>query len=313
MDCSSPDALSGLGSSFFRRRRMKKTLFIFILFLITGDLVAASLKVSPGGFIVHDIKPGTTYNLRELTGIKLSIYNDDETTHTYSLSVHKPSVAGKWEKGYDEIPDPAWCWFSPDEATIGPQKVGYGNLFFRIPDKERYYNQRWVATLGIMGKQEQGIGFGLGIYVRVQIETESAADVSEKPDGALGLVPGALSFENIPPGKSLSKKVRIYNNDTMAHTYTIAPLTRDPEMTPSTYLTRSLQQLPDSSWISCDKESLTIKPDKSGVLTISLHVPRNPEYSDKKWEELLFLKPENGRSGFIRIRITTTKTNDEQK
>lgn len=284
---------------------MKKPLFIFILFLITQGLTAASLKVSPGGFIVHDIKPGVTYNLRELTGIKLSIYNDDDTTHTYALSVHKPSDAGNWEKGYDEMPDPGWCWFEKKEATIGPRKVGYGNLFFRIPDKERYYNQHWVAALGIMGKLERGIGFGLGIYVRIQMETQSRADSKEIPEGLTAFKPSLVTFDNILPGTRQTGKLIVYNNDTRKHTYTVNFLSEDKERPASTYMTRTFKPLPDPSWIVLERETFDIDPGGSFVLKMKINIPDKTEYYDKKWEEILFVEPETGLSGFVRIRITT--------
>lgn len=288
---------------------MKKTIAILILLLVAQGLPAASLKVSPGGFIVHDIKPGATYNLREATGVKLSIYNDDDTTHTYSLSVHKPSVAGKWEKGYDEIPDPDWCWFEIKEVTIGPQKVGYGNLFFRIPERDRYYNQHWIAALGIMGKQEKGIGFGLGIYVRIQMETESHPDSKEVPEGMTAFKPSHVQFENVLPGTPQTGKLIVYNNDIRKHTYTVNPLGEDREREASTYTGHSFKPLPDSSWIALEKETFDIDPGGSFILKMKITIPDNGEYFDKKWEEILFVEPESGLSGFVRIRISTGQNN----
>jgi hypothetical protein len=290
---------------------MKKTVVILTLFLIAQNLAAASLKVSPGGFIVHDIKPGETYNLRELTGIKLSIYNDDDSTHTYALTVQKPSVAGKWEKGYDEIPDPGWCWFETKDVTIGPRKVGYGNLFFRIPEKESYFNQHWAVALGIMGKQERGIGLGLGIYVRIQMETESRADSKAIPEGMIAFKPSLVMFNNIIPGTRKTAKLMVYNNDTRKHTYTVNYLSKDRERPASTYLAHGFESLPDSSWIALEKESFDIAAGGSFVLKMKLNIPDQTEYYDKKWEEILFVEPETGLSGFARIRIATGK-NDSQ-
>jgi len=280
---------------------MKKAFIIFLLFLSSQEIIAASLKVSPGGFIVHDIKPGVTYNLREMTGIKLSIYNDDETTHTYELSANKPSEAGRWERGYSEIPDPSWCWFETKEVTISPRKVGYGNVFFRIPDKGEYYNQHWVAALGIMGKQEKGIGFGLGIYVRIQIETESKKDVKQKPWGLLGIVPGTLTFDNISPGSKQIARAIIYNNDDIAHTYTIKDIREIKGLKGDDYRTRSYELVSGPGWIVPDKDQVKIPSGDTGVLSVRLNIPE--EASLKNREEILFVIPEEGRPGFIRVRI----------
>lgn len=290
---------------------VKKIGILFLLLLLGGNLFPASLKVSPAGFIIHDITPGKTYNLYEKTKLKLSIYNDDDITHTYTLSVRKPSEVGRWEKGYLEIPDPSWCWFEKKEITIGPRKVGYGNLFIKIPPKEEYYNQHWVATLGIMGKPERSMGIGLGIYIRVQIETESKADIEVKPDGVIAFKPSIVRFENIHSSNTQKRRVMVYNNDEETHTYTITSLLHRKETNVKTYLTRSYQVIPNPGWIVLDKDRLKIKPNGSSVLSLELNVPDEQEYHGKRWEEILLFEPDRGAPGFIRVQIETEKVDIE--
>ena len=86
---------------------------------LVGRVGAASLKVAPARFILHDVKPGKLYDIYAATGLRITIYNDDDTTRTWLLSTHRPSERGKWEKGYGEIPDPRWCWFEKNEITVG--------------------------------------------------------------------------------------------------------------------------------------------------------------------------------------------------
>jgi len=288
---------------------MKKLSFIFLLCMFSGNLFAASLKVSPAGFIIHNVTPGRTYSLYEETKLKLSVYNDDMTTHTYMLSVHKPSELGRWEKGYLEIPDPDWCWFEKKEIIIAPQKVGYGNIFIQIPAKECYYNQHWIATLAIRAKPERGIGLGLGINVRVQIETKSRNDIKGRPDGIIGFKPSIIQFENFPPGSSREAKAVIYNNNKEAHTYKIDLLFHNTEIKPRSYLTHSFKTIPDRKWIILDKDRLTIKPNGDGVLSLKLNIPDESAYYGKKWEEILLVQPDEGLPGFIRVQIETSKEN----
>ena len=285
---------------------MKKTFLIFGIAFLSGSLCATSLKVSPGGFIIQNVKPGVIYNLYETTKIKLSIFNDDDTTHTYAFSMHKPSEVGRWEKGYLEIPDSSWCWFKEKEVTIGPQKVGYGDLSFKIPDKACYYNQHWVATMGIIGKQEGGIGLGLGIYVRIQIETESRSDIEERPDGLIGFKPGTIELDGAAPGSSHTKKVTIFNNDAKSHNYSVHYLREDEKLKASSYLTHSYELIPDSSWIATDRKSFKIEPGGNLTLSVTITVPPGMSHYNKKWEEILFIEPDAGLPGFIRVRINTS-------
>jgi len=281
--------------------------FLLIVFLAPSIwLEAGGLSVSPAGFIISNVTPGRTFNLYEKTGLKLSIYNNDEASHIFTLSVHKPLEVGRMEKGYLEIPDSNWCWFEKDEIRIGPHQVGYGNLFIKIPEEEEFYNQHWVATLGIMRKREKGIGLGLRINVRVQIETESRTDIKGKPDGIIAFKPSTLRFEDVFPGGAQKGDVTIYNNDSKTHTYRITPLLHSLKKEKQrTYLTKSYQMIPDPKWIILDKDSLKIKPKSSCVLSLKLNIPDRLEYHGKKWEELFLVEPEEGLPGFIRVQFQT--------
>src|ERR1035437_3652423 len=108
---------------------MKKIFYMILpLILLTvssGRLEAASLKVGPAGFIIHNVVPGKAYDVYKATGLQLTIYNDDTVAKTYLLSAHRPSEGGTWEKGYLEIPDPKWCWFDQNEIIVEANSNAY--------------------------------------------------------------------------------------------------------------------------------------------------------------------------------------------
>jgi len=284
---------------------MKKAGFaVFLLIFLlafSGRLEAAGLKVSPASFIIHDVNPGKPYDLYKETGLRLTIHNDDDVSHTYLLSTHRPK--GKWEKGYLEIPDAGWCWFENSEITVEANGKGYGNIYLKISDEEKYYNQHWVVTLKVAGKAGPG-GIALAIEVRAQIETKSKADVKEKPDGIIATGPSTLRFENVSPGVTQEGKVTVYNNDNKTHTYKLTSLFHKKGTKPNTYLTHSYQVMPDSKWITLSKDRLTIMPNSSSNLFLKLKIPDKPEYHGKKWEETFLVEPEEGLPGFIRVQIS---------
>jgi hypothetical protein len=47
---------------------------------------AAGLKVGPAGFIIHNVTPGRVYDVYKETGVRLTIYNDGDTTRSYVLA-----------------------------------------------------------------------------------------------------------------------------------------------------------------------------------------------------------------------------------
>ncbi len=276
--------------------------FFALLLCSSGPLVAASLKVSPAGFIVHDVEPGKVYDIYKETGLRLTIYNDDAVSRTWLLSPHRPSERGRWEKGYGEIPDAQWCWFEKDEIAVDARSKAYAHLHLKVPDEEKYYNQHWVVTLGVGGKP--GGGISLAVDIRVQIETRSRVDLKVRPDGLLGLEPSTIRFEDVTPGSSEKARVTLYNNDGAAHSYMISPLLANTKIDQKTYLSRSYSAIPDSGWITYEKE-VQIEPGKSAVLRPELKIPGDESNFGKKWEDILLIQPDEGLAGFVRVQVQT--------
>jgi len=268
--------------------------------------LSVSMKVGPAGFIIHNVKPGKLYDVFKETGLRLTIYNDSDTTHTYTLSTYRPSQRGTWETGYLEIPDATWFWFENTEVTVSPRSQGHAGLYVKIPGGDKYYNQHWVVTLGVTGKPGAG-GIALAVDVRVQIETIARQEVTERPDGVIGFRPSLVRFEGVNPGgKTMTMKTVIYNNDSRAHTYTIAPLGLDNPARASRYLSASFERCPDSHWLKYAPR-MVIDGGKSAGLSLELNLPDDVKLRGKKWEEILLVKPEEGLPGFIRCQVDVAK------
>lgn len=284
-------------------RCSRAAVFCACLLVAPLTLEAASLKVAPARFIVHNVTPGRVYDIYAETGLRLTVYNDDDASRTWVLSIHRPSDRGPWETGYAEIPDPAWCWFDQTEITVEPQSKAYAHLFLEVPDDERYYNQHWVATLGIDGKPAAG-GIALAADVRAQIETKSKPDGAVKPDGALGIAPSIVRFENAAPGAALEATATLYNNGAGTQVYGISRLFDRAGIEQKSYQTHSFEPLPESSWLDYGR-SIQIEAGGSAVVKLSLKLPPDAAFHGKKWEELLLIQPKEGRAGFVRVQIET--------
>ena len=278
-------------------------LSLVCLLTVASRTEAASLKVAPARFIVHNVEPGTLYDIYGETGLRLTVYNDDDVSRTWVLSTHRPSERGHWEKGYAEIPDARWCWFDHDEITVEPNGKVYAHLFLRVPGEEKYYNQHWVVTLGVDGKPGGG-GIALAADVRAQIETKSKADGTVKPDGPLGLTPSIIRFEDVAPGSSMKGEVVLHNNTQRPHDYAISALLDMPNIERKTYLTHSYAALPETRWLA-HKAKLRIKPGASAVMGLTLKIPDEAAHFGKKWEALLLIRPDDGRAGFVRVQVET--------
>ncbi len=66
----------------FRARGFRWMAFSAALMGILCQAGAASLKVSPARFIIHDVKPGIQYDVYKATGLRITLYNDDDVSHS---------------------------------------------------------------------------------------------------------------------------------------------------------------------------------------------------------------------------------------
>ena len=274
---------------------------IGILACLAGFAEAASLKVSPGGFIVHDVEPGRLYDIYDETGLRLTIYNDDNVSRTWSLSIHRPSERGRWETGYGEIPDPKWCRFRENEVTVPAGSVGHAYLLLQVPAEEKYFNQRWIATSSVKGKVEGG-PVALAVDIRVLIETKSKKLPAVRPDGVLAFAPSVVEFEGVVPGEVRNAEVVLYNNDDRAHTYTVSSLFKDAKINQNTYLTGTYAVLPEPAWLRYDP-LVKIEAAGSAHLNLELTLPQNDDHLGQKWEDCLLIEPDQGLPQFVRVRV----------
>ena len=239
----------------------------------------------------------------------MTIQNDTEFEQTYVLSTHRPSEVGGrgWLHGYSELPDPRWFWFDREEVVVAAHGEGRANMFFEIPQEERYYNQHWVFALGIRGK---GGGVQLGLHPRIQIDTVSKEAVTARPDGPLGLEPSVVSIDNLPLGTTRQATVRLYNNDAETRRYRLTSRTfpAQPEQVPPIYVSRGgYEWIPEPGWVSPLKDRLTVGPEGSATVSLSIEIPKNQDLRAKLWECILFIESDDGRSRFVRVQIQTER------
>lgn len=266
------------------------------------------LTVEPGGLLVQYVPLGETYDFTKEVGIPLTIYNRDDQEHTYLLSTSKPSEVGtrKWLKGYLEIPDPSWVWFDEEEVTVGANGSSKVNLYLKIPEEEKYYNQHWSVSLGVSGKPGAGQMLALALRPRIEIETLSKGDVSETPSGHLAAVPSTLVFEDVALGETVKLLLKIFNNDNQKHRYRITPkvFPHDPAKR-LIYPSQKFFWIPNVNWLRPEKKKIKIAPHESKELSVEVNVPVEEKHYRKNWEAVLWIEPEYGHPAFARIQIQT--------
>ena len=297
---------------------MKKYLFWTILLLAVGaiNLTTAQpakgrmgLAVGPTGLLIQNVKPDDVYDIEQVSGVTLNITNRDNLPHTYILTTHKPSMsaAGKWIKGYLEIPEPHWLWFEKDEVMVDANSMAKIKMYLKIPDKEKYYNQHWSISLLVKAKPEPGQMIGLAAAPNFQIETEAKEKLEVKPDGSIAFEPSLILLEDAILGSKIKAKVKIYNNDHKKHKYRINShiFPKDPDRRQISK-SSGYSWIPNPKWIK-PKKVIRIGPGKSADLSFKVNIPRNEEYYGQEWEAIILVEPEEGLPGFIRVQVETER------
>lgn len=144
---------------------------------LMGERPYGSIGLEPSIVLLENVQLGKTVKA------EVTIYNNDQTEHTYRLKATAPELISETKKqeispspGYSWIPDPKWVKPNPGKflglvSTIKDVKVDAGKskkfpLKITIPEDDNYYGQKWEVI--IMAEPEKGpAGF-----VRLKIETQ---------------------------------------------------------------------------------------------------------------------------------------------
>lgn len=297
---------------------MKKVIFFFLLFFLFGFYVRdgttqenkeIGLSVEPGGLLIQSVPIGQLYDMDYWIKMRFKIYNDSDKPRRYVIKVDKPVKVGvKVLKGYTQIPDPSWFWFEEKEVLVPENGVAEIKMFLRIPNEEKYCNQKWAVGIDVEGKPETEEKLVLAVSPVFYIETESRPEVKEKPAGFLGLAPGAVVLKNVALGKSKAvSKIKVYNNDTQPHLYKVSSIIPSAEpgrqvITPSP----NFSWIPKRELIRPSANTLKVGPNEWKEIALDLDIPQRPDFLNQRWEGILFFESEEGQANFTRVQITTT-------
>ena len=271
------------------------------------------LAVQPGGLLMQDVKLGETYDLQQVAGITLAIFNQDGQAHAYLLSTHRPSQSGgsKPPPGYTDLPDPSWFWFERTEVTVPAQSSSQVRMYLRIPDDQQYANQRWSVTAGVTGKPRPDESIALAVYPRYEIETVALGrpELQHKPDGEFGLVPSTVVLEGMHPGDWRESEFYICNSDRRGRRYRFRVVSQD-EAEGKLHITKSpaFSWMPDPGWMRTREARVFVRHNVAMPVRFRVKLPRSVVLPDGGWESILLVTRDDGLTRFLRVRVPSPPT-----
>lgn len=294
----------------FRKHKIIKLCLLVLtltvgLVLIKPALSEAGIRVSPGAFCLQDAAVGKDLDL----DIDMVVTNKSDEEKTFVIRPLPESEAKKkWIKGYTYIPDPNWLYFETNQLKIGPEQEAKIGMHLNVPDKAKYYNQHWIVYVEVTTKAEKGQMFKAAIAPNYMFETEANEDVKARPAGTLGLVPSTVKATVVVPGTEEKASFEIYNNENKKHTYFIytyiphaSRFRQDISSSPG------YQWIEDEDWVKPVKKKITIKPNEVKKTNLDIFIPEGKEAEDTGWEGIVYIEPDEGKAGFVRVQIEPLK------
>lgn len=274
------------------------------------------LAVQPGGLLLQEIALGETYDLEQTAGVHLTIFNQDSQAHTYLLSTQRPSAVGAklLPDGFADIVDLSWLWFDHPEVEVPAAGSAQARMYFRIPEDERYHNQRWSVMLQVASKPVPGETIALAVYPRYDLETVAAPrqGLPQKPVGEMGIVPSTVALSAMGPGEWRESQFYLCNEDARGHRYTFRLLTLQ-EIADKHYLgvSRGYTWMPDPAWVRTREPGAYVRRHRAVPVSFRVRLPREVKVPEGGWEAILLVTREDGLARFLRVQVSPARPADQ--
>lgn len=259
--------------------------------------------IGPGMLVAGNIPIGKEVS----PGVEFEIHNYGKTPLALSIRALKPTDAGlaTWEKGYESIPENAWCKLEKEKVEAAPESITKVKAIFNFPDDPKLANRKFMVGVALerdTSGGKNGAGISLRMVSRLGIETAAREDVDGAGASAISIIPSILRNNAAKAGQPYTATVKIRNNRPEPVTLTARTLTEvesDKEKY-DRYFGFGRKAVIEESWIK-KPEAITIQPGESKSVQFQVHVPPGAK-GEKVFEELLFLEDDKKRLEFVRVR-----------
>ena len=104
----------------------------------------------------------------------------------------------------------------------------------------------------------------------------------------LGVSPGEVRIDGLPPGETAEFNLTIYNKDEIAHTFTFS--TFPP---PEEERREGRAEFPDDSWISFSSPGIKVAANSEAIVTVTIAIPQEQKWAGQDWETWLGVAAES--------------------
>lgn len=148
--------------------------------ILAQDLI---FSVSPAEVSIDNLPPG------EAVEFELTIYNKDEITHNFTLTIFQPPEEERRE-GRTEFPENSWISLSSQEIELAANTEAEITARVAIPREQKWTGKDWEIWLGVAAASSELLAVKL--YVRLLVSTSPALEASSNAPLVAGIIVGIV-------------------------------------------------------------------------------------------------------------------------
>ena len=122
----------------------------------------------------------------------------------------------------------------------------------------------------------------------------------------LGVSPGEVRIDDLPPGETAEFNLTIYNKDDVPHVFTFA--TFQP---PEEERREGRAEFPDDSWISFSSPGINVAANSEANVTVTVAIPQEQKWAGQDWETWLGVAAESSdllsAKLYVRCLVSTAR------
>jgi len=157
---------------------------LLVIFLPSFALAQDTrFSVSPAEVHIDNLPLG------EPTEFELTIYNKDELTHNFTITIFQPPEDERRE-GRAEFPDDSWISLSSQEIELAANSEGNITVTVAIAGEPKWAGKDWEIWLGVAAESSDLLTVKL--YVRLLVSTNPATEARFNAGLVTGIVVGIV-------------------------------------------------------------------------------------------------------------------------
>lgn len=231
--------------------------------------------------VLEGLKPGRSYNIRELRGIPYTVKNAGTAPMEVQVEPVAPS-SGSTPSPYEPVPDPNWLSLTPARFRLSPGEPGFADLTINIPDDpsligKHYMGQIWAHTTG---RSFLAVGVTSNVRFSIGKGPETLAEESRQKqmvDLNYDLWPAALHVLKAKVGGYDAKveEKKSFKLTNRAEKELVVVLKATPWRESLVPLPAGYTKTEDLSWVRFEPATVTVDPESLQEVRVALDVPES--------------------------------------